>query len=273
MLDARSAPKMGFSTNAQHGNLLLPHYRHLTRSINHEPCALSSEIVNFRMRPRSMAKEFAGLYCLLAVFMLVLFCLSSCQLPSSPPVPNATNIQKSVSKAILSAIQPVAGIPITLTFDVPETNFDGILVSAGYKSDVYYLVQAFAPSNTFTVILPTNQPSYVQVQTYTLWPFPYVQTPYTNDDGSTGVVTNMYQLSEPSWTIFTPTNCPRIGIFTMADGSIQVAGWSPSTNLVVQSSSNLVDWMTVTNISQSGAWEMAVDGSQSHLWFRAVSQP
>lgn len=208
------------------------------------------------------------------VLLLMLVILASCT-PISPYTailpPGA---QSKVVQAQFDAASPVrraalglTGSMVTLTCDFGDGPMDGITVRASFQVGNYFLVKAFDPTNVFTVALPTNQPSYVEVRSYVLWPAPYVVSTVTNDDGSTGSVTNFYRESDPSWFIYVPTNCPTIGLFAMPDGTIQLAGWA-TTNLTIQQSQDLTNWQDVGVITNSGAWNMPVDATQVQAFWR-----
>jgi hypothetical protein len=184
-----------------------------------------------------------------------------------PPPPMLAN----VPRPRLSAFLPSPGVPVTMTFDPGQGPADGIHVYRGFNANSMQLIGTWGPTNIFTLNLPTNLPSLVEVHTFINWPSPGVVGSVTLDDGTIENFTNTFYESPGAQMIFVPSNCPAIGLFLMPSGMV-LAGWNSGTNLEVQSSADLVNWTEIAHVTTPGAWQIQVDGSQQAMGFWRTKQ-
>ena len=219
--------------------------------------------------------------CCIALFLIA----TSCQITRPPVSPYApilppgyqptAQVFSNAAVRRFAVVLPPPGVLVTNTFDVdPSLPFDGVNVYTSLNGKSMTFLAAFGHTNVFAVTLPTNLPSLVEIRTFINWPAPGVIGSFTLDDGTIDNFTNTFYESAGSQFIFVPTNCPAIAIFAMADGSTEVAGWNSGTNLTVQSSSNLQDWLPVAVVTNQGAWQISADAtSQNGFWRTQGNSP
>jgi hypothetical protein len=206
-----------------------------------------------------------------ALFLMATSCRTTTPLPTIYPPgwtpPKGVNNETNAVKKLVFAVLPPN---VTLTADIDLTGpFDGVNVYAGPTSQAIALIATFGHVNVFPLNLPTNLPSLVEIRTFINWPPPYVVGSVTLDDGTTQDFTNTFYESLGTRFIYVPTNCQSVGLFTMQDGTLQLAGWA-STNLTVQYSSDLQSWTDLVTVTNLGAFQVPVDSSAGLGWFRWV---
>lgn len=214
---------------------------------------------------------------MLAFFATLFFMATSCKTtrplsPIYPPgwtPPTSLNMATNAVREVLrSAIIGPPPPNVTLAADIDLTlPFDGVNLYAGFESQAMTLVATFGHTNVFPLNLPTNLPSEVEIRTSISWPPPYVVGSITLDDGTTEDFTNTFYESPGTQFIYVPTNCASIGLFTMSDGTTVVAGWA-DVPLMVESSADRITWNPISTVTNLGAFQVQVDQSQDHEWFR-----
>jgi hypothetical protein len=239
------------------------------------------------MALKPVIRDVAPIYIAAGVFCIALFALASCKTtpPKSPysaiwpgnPVQTQSGANLPVARRLSVVLTPPK-IPISLTFDTGSGPADGIHVYSANTGQSLSLLATFPYTNLFQVNVPTNVPTLIEVRTLINWPPPYLISSYIDENGNEIDTTNTYRETAIGGTltvsdyIFTPTNCASIGLFQMNDGTLQLAGWA-NAPLVIQQSQDLVAWSNVAAITNLGAWQVTVDSSQPHSFWRTSQAP
>jgi hypothetical protein len=197
--------------------------------------------------------------------LLLALLLSGC---ATPP-PTAVQVQKDLPSPVqrTALISPVNLVSFTLQMGPGRS--DGEHIFWGKKAGAWSNSTNLPVTNQFSLPLDTNSPTLIEVCSFTNLPTPIVQM-FTNDDGTTESITNTFADLRASDIVYVPTNCPRIGLFQTTNGFV-LTGWAP-TNLTIQQSPDRVHWSEITHVTSVGQFQIQVDSSQPHLWFRTTSQ-
>src|SRR5882672_2569560 len=238
---------------------------------------------------RQIWPEFAAV----AGLCVVLAVLASCQLVPKHPdplsaiyppglKPPSTGVQafSNAPQRFLSARMALPAPNVVLTCDIDLSGpFDGVHVYSGPQPGSLSLLAIFDHTNVFPVSLPMDAPSLVEVRSFINWPAPGIVQTWTNDDGSTGSQTITFREGPINGTptfadfLFVPTNCQSIALMAFTNG-LQLVGWGAAGAVYqIQSSTDLVMWQSNATVTgTNGPWQVRVDGSQAHTWFRTSMQ-
>ena len=183
----------------------------------------------------------------------------------SPPAPtNAMSIimppgfapsSNVVRPRLMALVAPpvVATTNVVLTCDVGAGRFDGVNIYNGMEPDRLSLILTIVgPNPVASVTIPIAYPTLLEARTFINWPAPGVVNCFTNDDGSTGCVTNTYY-ENPVGTdlIYVPVGCPNQWVFLNRDGTTSLVGWG-LTNFNYTVRSGQLDGPMVPVFSFSG---------------------